>query len=132
MPGPTLASELRRGLNAYNLAVGALSALALGAGLLVTTRIGVVPDVLARGATLQALAAALALFVVITGLHTATHAYFGWRFDRGIRAAGAGDHPRAVRLLGRVEQRGMSHYDPEGAARRALDASRAALAAPPR
>ena len=60
MPGPTASSEFRRGLNPYNLRVGAGG---------------------------RARAAALGLFVIITGMHTATHRYFGWRFARGIRAA---------------------------------------------
>jgi len=41
------------------------------------------------------LIAALGLFVIITGMPTATHTYFGWRFARGIRAAAhAGRAPR--------------------------------------
>jgi hypothetical protein len=119
-PGPTAASEFRRGLNPYNLMVGAVSALALGAATFVATLSGVAPDVLARGAALLALLAALGLFVIITAMHTATHTYFGWRFARGIRAAGAGEHRRAARLLAPVERRGMSHYDPGGHARRIL------------
>jgi hypothetical protein len=83
--------------------------------------------VLGLGAVAQALGAALALFVTITGIHTAAHTYFGWRFDRGLRAATAGEHRRAVRLLAPVERQGMSHYDPDGSARRALSASRASL-----
>jgi hypothetical protein len=55
--------------------------------------------------------------------------YFGWRFDRGIRAAEADDHRRALRRLGPVERHGMSHYDPEVQARTALAASRVALGA---
>jgi hypothetical protein len=124
---PRATSELRRGLNAYNLRVGALSATALGVVMLAATVTGTVPDVLGLGAGAQALGAALALFVTITGIHTAAHTYFGWRFDRGLRAATAGEHRRAVRLLAPVERPGMSHYDSDGSARRALGASRAAL-----
>jgi hypothetical protein len=124
---PRATSELRRGLNAYNLRVGALSATALGVAMLAATVTGTVPDVLGLGAVAQALGAALALFVMMTGIHTAAHTYFGWRFDRGLRAATAGEHRRAVRLLAPVERQGMSHYDPDGSARRALGASRAAL-----
>lgn len=127
MPGPTAASELRRGLNTYNLMVGAVAAIALGAITLVATRAGVAPDLFLLGAGTQALAAALGLFVIITGMHTATHAYFGWRFARGIRAAAAGQHARAARLLAPVERAGMRHYDPDGHARTTLDASRTAL-----
>jgi hypothetical protein len=35
MPGPTAASEFRRGLNTYNLMVGAAAAVALGAATLI-------------------------------------------------------------------------------------------------
>jgi hypothetical protein len=129
MPGPTAASELRRGLKTYNLMVGAVAALGLGLATLVATRAGIAPDLFLLGAGRQALAAALGLFVIITGMHTATHTYFGWRFARGIRAAGAGEHARAARLLAPVERPGMSHYDPGGHARKMLDASRSALGA---
>jgi hypothetical protein len=125
--GPTAGSEFRRGLNPYNLMVGAVSALALGAATLVATLAGVAPDVFLLGAWRQALAAALGLFVIITGMHTATHTYFGWRFARGIRAAGAGEHARAARLLAPVERPGMSHYDPGGYAQKTLQEARASL-----
>jgi hypothetical protein len=122
------ARELRRGLSADNLRFGALAAAALGVVALLATRSGAAPDVLGRGALVQALVAAGALFVTLTVMHTAAHTYFGWRFERGLRAAGAGEHRRAVQLLGPVERPGMGHYDLDGAARRALQASRAALA----
>jgi hypothetical protein len=128
MPGqPTAASEFRRGLDAYNLMVGALSSTALGAATLFATAAGLAPDIVGHGAAPQALAVALTLFVTITALHTAAHTYFGWRFARGIRAAAAGHHPRAVRLLKPVERPGMTHYDPDSHARHTLAASRAAL-----
>ena len=129
MPGPTASSEFRRGLNPYNLMVGAVAAVALGAVMLVSTLAGVVPDLFLLGAGRQALGAALGLFVIITGMHTATHTYFGWRFARGIRAAGTGQHAQAARLLAPVERPGMGHYDPGGYAKRMLDTSRTALAA---
>ena len=130
MPGrPTAASEFRRGFDAYNLMVGALSSVALGLVVLLASAAGLIPDVLGRGAFQQSAAVALALFVVITGMHTAAHTYFGWRFDRGIRAAADDDHARALRLLGPVERPGMGHYDPEGRAQAALASSRAALQA---
>jgi hypothetical protein len=122
------ARELRRGLSADNLRVGAFGAAALGVVALLATHSGVAPDVLGHGALVQALVAAGALFVTLTVMHTAAHTYFGWRFERGLRAAGAGEHRRAIRLLGPVERPGMSHYDLDGAARRALAESRAALA----
>jgi hypothetical protein len=131
MPGqPTAATEFRRGFDAYNLLVGALASVALGAATWLATAAGAAPDLLGKGAGPQALVAALALFVLITGLHTTAHTYFGWRFARGLRAAAAGDHRRALRLLAPLERSGMSHYDPEGSVRRALDACRAALAGP--
>src|SRR2546427_342431 len=98
-PGPTAASEFRRGLNPYNLMVGAVAALALGAVTLVATLAGVAPDLLARGAATQALAAALGLFVIITGMHTATHTYFGWRFARLRSGTAAGGIPHSVHPL---------------------------------
>jgi len=127
MPGPTAASEFRRGLNTYNLMVGAVAAVALGAATLIATLAGVVPDLFLLGAGKQALAAALGLFAIITGMHTATHTYFGWRFARGIRAAGAGEHARAARLLAPVERPGMTHYDPGGYAQKMLAQARAGL-----
>jgi hypothetical protein len=128
MPGrPTAASEFRRGFDAYNLMVGALAATALGAATLVATATGIAPDVLGRGAALQALAAALTLFAIITVLHTAAHTYFGHRFARGIHAARSGDHHRALRLLRPVARPGMTHYDPDGTAAGALASSRAVL-----
>ena len=129
MPGPTASSEFRRGLNPNNLMVGAVAAGALGASLLVATLAGALPDLVLLGAGRQALVAALGLFVIITGVHTATHTYFGWRFARGIRAATAGQHRSAARLLAPVERPGMSHYDPGGYAQKTLDASRAGLRA---
>jgi hypothetical protein len=128
MPGrPTAASEFRRGFDAYNLMVGALAATALGAATLVATATGAAPDIIGRGAPLQALAAALILFATITALHTAAHTYFGWRFSRGIQAAESGDHERALRLLRPVARPGMTHYDPDGHATDALASSRALL-----
>ena len=129
-PGPTSGSEFRRGLDTYNLLVGAVAATSLGAATLVATLTGVAPDLTGRGAGAQALMVALGLFVIITGMHTATHTYFGWRFARGIRAARAGQHAHAACLLAPVERPGMRHYDPDGQARQTLEASRAALGAP--
>ena len=128
MPGrPTAASEFRRGFDPYNLMVGALTAAALGAG-------DPGGDGDRRRARrprprrpVQALAAALTLFTIITALHTTAHTYFGWRFSRGIHAAESADHHRAVRLLAPVDRPGMSHYDPDGTAAGALASSRALL-----
>jgi len=93
---PRATSELRRGLNAHNLRVGALSATALGVVMLAATVTGTVPDVLGLGAVAQALGTALALFVTITGIHTAAHTYFGWRFDRGLGAVLITPRPRTA------------------------------------
>ncbi len=129
---PTAATEFRRGLNRYNLMVGLTASLALGVAVLLVTVTGVAPDLLGRGGGPQAAAAALALFVVITAIHTTVHTYLGWRFDRGIRAATAGDHPRAVRLLTPVTRPGLDHYDPDGTARHTLESSRTAIQQPTR
>jgi len=55
MPGPTAASEFRRGLNSYNLMVGAVAAVALGVATLIATLAGGVPDLFLLGAGKQAL-----------------------------------------------------------------------------
>ena len=123
-------SELRRGLSAGNLRTGALAALALGLGLGPATATHIVPDLLGHGALAQSLAGAAVLFALLTALHTAAHTYVGWRFERGVRAASAGDHRRAIRLLSPVGRAGMDHYDPDHTAREALAAARRALAAP--
>ena len=129
VPGePSLRSEFRRGLDGYNLTVGAVAAVALGVFVAGATRWHAVPDVAGGGAVGQGLIAALGLFVAITGVHTAGHAYFGWRLQRGLRAHRVGDHAGALRLLRVVERRGMTHYDVGGHAARALTASRTALA----
>jgi hypothetical protein len=112
----TLRSELRRGVNAFNLAVGAVLGAAAGVAVYALF-----------GAGALAVAVALGVFGFTTGLHTAAHAYYGWRFERGIRASREGDHARAVALLGAVARRGMDHYDEAGAARRALAASQTAV-----
>jgi hypothetical protein len=124
---PSGRSEFWRGLDVGNLKVGAAAAVLLGVAVAAGTRGGVVADAVGLGPVGQGAAAAGGLFVVITGLHTAAHTYFGWRLGRGLRAHRAGDHRRALRLLGVVERPGMTHYDPGGHARRALAASRAGL-----
>lgn len=127
-PGPTFASEFRRGLNAFNLTVGTLTSLATGALVHVGMSTGWVPDLMGRGVLWQSVFAACVMMVLTTGLHTAAHSYFGWRFERGIRAHHAGEHEEAVRLLAAVEGREMDHYDPDGHALAALQGSRAELA----
>ena len=67
--GPTLRSELRRGFNAWNLSVGLVTALAIGAGVLFLTARGVLPVLLGSGALPQALVAALLSFASIIAVH---------------------------------------------------------------
>ncbi len=125
----TAASEFRRSFSAYNLTVGAVPSAGIGIVVAFLTALGVVPDVLEVGTIVQSVVVAALLFAMITGMHAVAHTYFGWRFARGIRASAAGDHRRAIRLLAPVEARGMSHYDAEGDALRALVASRGAVSA---
>ena len=120
---PSFRSELKRGLNLYNLSVGFMTAVTVGA-----TSFFLIPDLSDRGRGVQSIVVALAVFLLITGIHTAAHAYFGWRFGRGVAASRAGDHRRAAALLASLDRRGMDHYDISSAARRALVRSRAALA----
>jgi hypothetical protein len=118
--GPTLRSELRRGVNAFNLGVGFVTALAIGAGVLVLTSRGLLPLLLGRGPWPQSLLAAFVSFLAITGFHAGMHAYFGWRLQRGIRAASEGREADARRLLRVLDWRGMEHYDEHGVARKSL------------
>jgi hypothetical protein len=122
--GPTFRSELRRGFDAFNLSVGLATSLAIGAGALVLTSRGLLPVLLGRGALAQSLAVALASFLSITAFHAGLHAYFGWRLERGMRAAREGQAADAVRLLGVLDWKGMDHYDADGLARKALERSR--------
>ncbi|HVT01850.1 MAG TPA: hypothetical protein VHL58_00570 [Thermoanaerobaculia bacterium] len=119
---PSLLMELRRGLNLYNLSVGFVTAVALGAATFFF-----IPDLFDIGRGVQSILAALASFLLITAIHTATHAYFGWRFGRGVTASRAGDHRRATALLSPLDRQGLDHYDISTAARQALSRSRAAL-----
>jgi hypothetical protein len=76
-----------------------------------------------------AIAACIFGFLSVALVHSAMHAYFGWRFGRGLRASLAGDLRLATRLLAPLDRIGLDHYDPTGSARRALEASRAPAAA---
>ncbi len=58
----------------------------------------------------------LALFAVLTLLHTAAHATMGWVLERGLNAHCLGDHRRAERWLRPSSWKGMDHYDPNGVA----------------
>ena len=106
---PTLNSELRRGLHPLNLLVALGTALAAAA------------LVWLAGWERSAPIAALATFALVTLMHTALHAYFGWRIQRGIQALRHGDHARALRLLSVLRKPGMEHYDPRGTVRQVLD-----------
>ena len=116
-PGaPTFADELRRGVNPFNLGVGALTALVFGA--------------LSGGAALAGwlpyppfvtgLAAGIGLFALITLLHTMAHATMGLVFEHGLKAYCRGDYRTARRWLQAAAWKGMDHYDPAGVARAAL------------
>jgi hypothetical protein len=111
-PGPSLASELKRSFLPFNLAVAAATGAAAGLAALLIT----------GSAELGALAGA-AVLALVTLLHASAHAYFGWRFGRGLRASARGDHARARRLLAPVVR--LGHYDPDGVARAALERERA-------
>lgn len=112
MSAPSLHSELRRAFNAYNLGVAALAAVAVG---------GVFAGL---GVPMLGLKCAAAAFVLITLLHAAMHAWFGWRLGRGLSALEQGDPARACALLALLDRPGMDHYDPEGHARTALAQAR--------
>ena len=116
MTTPTLKGELRRGVNAFNLTVGFLTSITLG-----TLAYFTVPPL--HSVTQSGLLALLVMFLT-TGLHTAGHAYFGWRFEKGIRAFQEGRYEEAVMLLGVVEKKEMDHFDPDGVALKALQESR--------
>ena len=123
MAEPTFWGELKRGVNLFNLSVGIVTSVTV-AGLMYTF----VPEPLfALGRGGQALAAGATMMFLTTGLHTAGHAYFGWRFERGIQASRQGEHDRAIALLSVVEKKEMDHFDPEGHALTALRLSREAL-----
>ena len=117
-PGaPTLAAELRRGVNGYNLTVGAVAAAGLGGLLYLATR-----------SLWQAAAGTLALFVLLTALHTFAHGLMGWMFERGLRLHCQGRPRQALRWLALADRPGMDHYDPHGVARAALAEIRRTLA----
>ena len=120
-PEPTLRGELRRGFDRFNLGVGALTGIAAGAG----AGSGIAP-LLAEPWT-QATVTALVVFSLITSLHVAVHGYFGWRFERGLRASRQGQHARAAALLAPAARKNLAHYDLGGHAARALLEARASL-----
>lgn len=113
-PGaPTFAAELRRGVNRYNLMVGATASLALGA-----------VAILAGASWKLGLLVCLALFLALTLLHTLAHATMGLVFERGLQAHCRGNYRQAERWLTPAAWKGMDHYDPNGVARQALEECR--------
>ncbi|MBX7220567.1 MAG: hypothetical protein K1Y36_11520 [Blastocatellia bacterium] len=129
MAAPELSfkSELRRGVNAFNLAIG--GAVGTGAGLVMflLVRFWGADFPFGGSSWTWAGGTGCGVFIFTTGLHTAVHAYYGWRFEHGMRAAQQGKYQEAERLLRVVERPGMAHYDEAGLARQALLASRIAL-----
>lgn len=117
---PTLRSELRRGFNAYNLSVSAGTAAVVGLALYALTSSGAIPDHLGRAPWVAAAIGALATFLSIAVFHAAIHAYFGWRFQRGMQALARSELRKAEKFLKVYEWPGMDHYDPDGHARAAL------------
>ena len=111
---PTLASELRRGVNPYNLRYGALAAAVLGLGSALF-----LPD-LGYGRLGQGAMVVVGLFVLLTLLHTLAHALMGWVFERGLALHCRGEYRAAARWLALAAQPGMDHYDPQGVALQAL------------
>ena len=116
---PTLAGELRRGVNPYNLKFGLVAAVLLSAAVAALTWQGWFPD-LAGGALRQGGYCLVGLFVVVTAIHTVAHGLMGWVFQVGLRYHCRGDFRRAARWLALAERPGMDHYDPHGVALEAL------------
>jgi hypothetical protein len=112
--GPAL--EIRRALDRHSLLLAAMTSLVLAVPVyLVVERFA--PGAGRSGAI--AVLFAVATFGAITLLHVTLHAYFGWRFARGIRAAMRGRTRLARRLLALRAWPGMAHYDASGEALRA-------------
>lgn len=127
---PTLRSELRRGVSAYNLGVAFVAALGLSAVVYVLTRAGFVPVLIGATPITQALVIGAVLFTIISLMHIAMHSYFGWRFERGVAALSSGRAEKALRLLAIVERAGMDHYDLDGSVRRLVESLRRGDASP--
>jgi hypothetical protein len=122
---PSLFSELRRSLSLYNLTVAGLVGAASGLFVYVLCATRMLPGSEAFDGEPLAIAVGILGFLSVASIHSAMHAYFGWRFGRGLRASLSGDTRLAARLLAPVERVGLDHYDPTGSARRALEACRA-------
>ncbi|HEY3999829.1 MAG TPA: hypothetical protein VGO93_13225 [Candidatus Xenobia bacterium] len=128
--GPTCLSELKRGLNGFNLAVGGATAAGIGFLLWLALADGLLPPLVSGPPVQVAALAALALFVGITAVHAGAHAYMGWHLSRGISALRAGRPAEAARWLSLVRRPGMDHYDIEGVAQASLEQALATLSPP--
>jgi len=114
---PTLRTELRRGVSPYNLAVGLLAASVIGCTHFALTSVGAFPIFVAQRPLLESFLVTGGLFGAISLPHIGAHAYFGWRFQRGVAFFTNGDFEGALRLLAIVERPGIEHYDPQGGVR---------------
>ena len=112
---PSLRSELRRSLTASNLLTAALPPVAL---LLIAVL--AMPD-----DPLKAVLPAMLLWFASVILHAGVHAYFGWRYQRGLQSLECGHLQRARKLLAPALTAWGCHYDPAGIARRACHAAAA-------
>lgn len=117
-PGaPTFQAELKRGVNPYNLSVGAISSIGLGS---LVGLSGLLPGSRWTAGILTS----LALFLALTLLHTLAHATMGFLFERGLEAHCRGNFRQAKRWLAPAAWKGMEHYDPNGVALQALQECR--------
>jgi len=114
---PTLRTELRRGVSAYNLGVGLLAAFVIGCTHFALTSAGAFPLFVAQRPLLESLLVTGGLFGAISLPHIGAHAYFGWRFQRGVAFFTDGDLEKSLRLLAIVERPGIEHYDAHGGVR---------------
>lgn len=120
-PGaPTFVDELKRGVNPFNLGVGAITAVAFGFLSGGAALAGWLP----YSPVLVASVAGISLFVLVTVLHTLAHAGMGLVFEHGLKAYCRGDYRTARRWLQAAGWKGMDHYDPQGVALAALNECR--------
>ncbi len=124
---PSLYNELRRGFHPFNLAVAVGVAIAGAALSLLPIVADALRDLTGLKTPTDAAWVAVVLFAVVTSMHVAGHAYFGWRFGRGLSAEQVGDHGAAVRLLGPASNARFGHFDPHGIAADALIRCKAVL-----
>ena len=117
-------------MSAYNLTVGLVAAVAIGCIHFALTSMRAFPLFLDRRPLLESLLVTVGLFCAISLPHIATHAYFGWRFQRGVASLANGDVERALRLLAIVDRPGIEHYDEHGTVRALVRELRARATAP--